>query len=83
MEDMKIHTINVIPVIMIGGLTELIVNADGKAIEWYAGSFLANDKIAAKEIWDGVDQHSLNQEAFGLPSRLIAKKFIFRKLMRK
>ena len=58
----------------------MIVNVDGKAIEWVAGTYLSQDKIAMQEIWDGVDQHSLNQEEFGLPSRLIAKKFIFRKI---
>lgn len=31
-----------------------------------------------REIWDGVDQHSLNMETFKLPSRLVAKKFVFR-----
>ena len=34
--------------------------------------------MAIKEIWDKVDQHTLNQQAFALPSRLIAKKFVFR-----
>lgn len=56
----------------------MIVNVDGKALEWVAGTFLSKDKIAYQEIWDGVDQHSLNQEAFNLPSRLIAKTFVFR-----
>jgi len=56
----------------------MIVNVDGRAIEWVAGTFLAKDKVAYQEIWDSVDQHTLNQDAFGLPSRLIAKKFIFR-----
>lgn len=56
----------------------MIINADAKALEWVAGTFLSQDKTAIKEIWDRVDQHSLNQEAFKLPSRLIAKKFVFR-----
>jgi DNA polymerase I-like protein with 3'-5' exonuclease and polymerase domains len=56
----------------------MIVNCDGKALEWVAGTFLNQDKVAMQEIWDGVDQHSLNQEAFKLPERLIAKKFVFR-----
>ena len=52
--------------------------ATQKALEWVAGTFLSNDRVAFKEIWDKVDQHTLNQDAFGLPSRLIAKKFVFR-----
>lgn len=55
-----------------------IVNVDGKALEWVTGSILSGDKVAWQEIMDMVDQHTLNQDAFGLPSRLIAKKFIFR-----
>ena len=56
----------------------MIINADGKAVEWVVGSWLANDPVALKEIIDGLDMHTDNQTRFGLPSRLIAKKFIFR-----
>jgi DNA polymerase I-like protein with 3'-5' exonuclease and polymerase domains len=49
-----------------------------KALEWVVGSYLSKDKIAYQEIWDKVDQHSLNQKAFNLPNRLIAKRFVFR-----
>ena len=56
----------------------MIINGDAKALEWVAGTFLSQDKLAIQEIWDGVDQHSVNMNAFKLPSRLIAKKFVFR-----
>jgi DNA polymerase-1 len=56
----------------------MIVNVDAKALEWCVGSWLANDELAIREIIDGKDMHSDNQQVFGLPSRLIAKKFIFR-----
>ncbi len=56
----------------------MIVNADAKALEWYAGTFLSQDQVAIAEIWDKVDQHTSNQTAFNLPSRLVAKKFVFR-----
>lgn len=56
----------------------MIVNADAKAVEWCVGSWLANDLVALEEIIRGVDMHTDNQGKFGLPSRLIAKKFIFR-----
>lgn len=56
----------------------LIINADGKAVEWVVGSWLANDPVALEEIIRGLDMHTDNQSKFKLPSRLIAKKFIFR-----
>lgn len=55
-----------------------IVNCDAKALEWIVGAYLSRDKVARQEILDEIDQHTLNQKAFGLPSRLIAKKFVFR-----
>lgn len=56
----------------------MIVNADAKALEWVGGTYLSKDKVAYEEIWAKVDQHTLNKDAFNLPSRLIAKKFVFR-----
>jgi len=56
----------------------MIVQCDAKGLEWVAGTFLSQDKLAYDEIWNKVDQHSLNQKAFNLPSRLIAKTFVFR-----
>lgn len=56
----------------------MLLNCDAKALEWVCVSYLSNDQVAFKEIWDGIDQHSDNQARFGLPSRLIAKTFVFR-----
>lgn len=56
----------------------MLVNVDGKAIEWLGCAYLSQDKTAIAEITEGIDQHSVNQERFGLPSRLIAKTFVFR-----
>lgn len=56
----------------------MIVNVDAKGLEWVAGTYLSQDKIAFDEIWSDIDQHSLNMETFHLPSRLVAKKFVFR-----
>jgi DNA polymerase I-like protein with 3'-5' exonuclease and polymerase domains len=56
----------------------MLINADAKALEWFGAVFLSGDKVGYDEIRRGVDQHTLNQEAFGLPSRLIAKIFVFR-----
>lgn len=56
----------------------MLVNVDGKAIEWICATFLSQDETAIDEIIRAIDQHSANQERFGLPSRLIAKTFVFR-----
>lgn len=56
----------------------MIVSVDGKAIEWICATYLSQDKTAIDEITRNVDQHSANQERFKLPSRLIAKTFVFR-----
>ena len=56
----------------------MLLQADAKALEWVCASYLSKDKIAYDEIWNNVDQHTDNQNRFGLPSRLIAKTFVFR-----
>ena len=56
----------------------MLLNADAKALEWVCATYLSQDETAMKEIWDEVDQHTDNQERFGLPSRLVAKTFVFR-----
>ena len=66
----------------------MIVNVDAKALEWATYLFLSNDKVGIEE-WNGVvndpntnDVHRSNQAAFNLPSRLIAKVFLFRWIYR-
>lgn len=56
----------------------MLLQADAKQLEWVGATFLSQDATALKEIWDEVDQHADNQARFGLPSRLIAKTFVFR-----
>ncbi len=56
----------------------MLLQADAKALEWVCASYLSQDQVAIQEIRDGTDQHSDNQLRFGLPSRLIAKTFVFR-----
>lgn len=56
----------------------MLVNGDAKALEIVGAAFLSQDKILCEEIISGVDLHSKNQAALGLPSRLIAKIFVFR-----
>jgi DNA polymerase I-like protein with 3'-5' exonuclease and polymerase domains len=56
----------------------MLLQADAKALEWVCATYLSQDKTAIQEILDGTDQHTDNQLRFGLPSRLIAKTFVFR-----
>ena len=42
----------------------------------------SRDPIGIKELVDGLDIHTANQKAFELPSRLIAKIFLFRTIYR-
>lgn len=56
----------------------MLLQADAKALEWVCASYLSQDKTAYEEIWNNIDQHTDNQNRFGLPSRLIAKTFVFR-----
>jgi len=56
----------------------MLLQADAKALEWVCAAYLSQEPVAIEEIWNNVDQHTDNQQRFGLPSRLIAKTFVFR-----
>lgn len=57
----------------------MLINVDAKALEWFAAVFLSQDKVGIEECWDAtIDMHSDNQRRISLPSRLIAKVFLFR-----
>lgn len=56
----------------------MIIKADASQLEWRTKVFLAQDKVAMKEILENLDSHTDNQKLFGLPSRLIAKIFLYR-----
>lgn len=56
----------------------MLIKADASALEWRSAVFLSQDRVGIKEIEEGLDQHTHNQKSFGLPSRLIAKVFVFR-----
>jgi DNA polymerase-1 len=55
-----------------------LVNADAKGLEIVCIAYLSQDPVLMKELIEGVDIHAANMKAFNLPSRLIAKVFIFR-----
>jgi DNA polymerase I len=51
-------------------------------LEWRVALELSQDQTGLQEILNGEDTHSKNQAAFQLPSRLIAKIFLFRTIFR-
>jgi DNA polymerase-1 len=56
----------------------VIIQADAKGLETVGVAYLSRDKVMMQELMDGVDLHGVNQAAFNLPTRLIAKTFVFR-----
>jgi DNA polymerase I len=56
----------------------MLVIGDYKHLEWDTCVYLSQDKVAIQELFDQADMHSDNQQKFGLPSRLLAKIFLFR-----
>lgn len=56
----------------------MLIKVDAAQLEWRTKVFLAQDEIALEEIINGRDLHTENQNQFGLPSRLVAKVFLFR-----
>jgi DNA polymerase-1 len=56
----------------------MLYQVDVVGLEILCAGFLSRDEVLIQELKDAVDIHSRNQEAFGLPSRLIAKTLIFR-----
>lgn len=58
----------------------VILDFDVKGLETMAAAYLSGDAVMIEEIKNGIDLHSRNQEAFGLPHRTIAKILVFRLL---
>lgn len=56
----------------------MLINADAASLEVNCAAYLSQDKVLIDEILNGLDIHSRNQEAFGLPTRLVAKVLVFR-----
>lgn len=55
-----------------------LINIDAKQLEWVAAAYLSKDKTAYDEIRNNVDTHENNRQRLRLPTRLIAKTFLFR-----
>lgn len=56
----------------------MLVSCDASQLEWRTILELSGDPVGIEEVFQGQDTHSLNQKAFNLPSRLIAKIYLFR-----
>lgn len=57
-----------------------IVNGDVKSLEIVVAAELSGDSVMGEEIRSAADMHTMNQIALGLPSRAVAKIFVFRLL---
>ena len=60
----------------------MLIQVDASQLEWRVLLELSRDEIGIQEVLSGADTHSLNQAAFDLPSRLIAKIYLFRTIYR-
>jgi DNA polymerase I len=58
----------------------MLVNADVKGLEVVVAAELSGDEVLSDEILDRQDIHQNNQNAFKLPSRIVAKGFKFKLL---
>lgn len=56
----------------------MLIKADAKQLEWRVAVYLSSDTIALAEILNNEDIHEKNRVLLGLPTRLIAKTFLFR-----
>ncbi len=56
----------------------MILQVDASSLEWRTLIEWSRDPVGIKEILDKEDIHTNNQHAFDLPSRLIAKIYLFR-----
>jgi len=60
----------------------MLLQCDASQLEWRVALELSNDLVGIAEVINGDDTHANNQKAFDLPSRLIAKIFLFRTIFR-
>jgi DNA polymerase-1 len=60
----------------------MLVACDASQLEWRTILQLSQDEVGIAEVVEGQDTHSLNEKAFELPSRLIAKIYLFRTIFR-
>lgn len=60
----------------------MLVSCDASQLEWRTVVELSGDQTGFSEIVEGQDTHTLNQKAFALPTRFVAKIYLFRTIYR-
>ena len=60
----------------------MLIAADASQLEWRTAVQLSGDVVGLEEIQNKLDTHSLNKQAFQLPTRLISKRYLFRTIFR-
>src|SRR5258706_2521268 len=55
----------------------MLLKVDATQLEWRVKVWMAQDKVAMKEIIEQFDIHTDNKNKFGLPTRTIAKNFLY------
>ena len=60
----------------------MLIQCDASQLEWRVALELSQDPVGIQEVLNKEDTHSLNEKAFSLPSRLIAKIYLFRTIFR-
>lgn len=61
----------------------MLIQCDASQLEWRTAVELSLDPVGIQELNDpSIDTHSLNEKELRLPSRLIAKRFLFRTIFR-
>ena len=60
----------------------MLLQCDASQLEWRTALELSGDEVGLAEVINNEDAHAKNQKAFDLPSRLIAKIFLFRTIFR-
>jgi len=60
----------------------MLLQCDASQLEWRTALELSADEVGLAEVFNNEDAHAKNQLAFDLPSRLIAKIFLFRTIFR-
>lgn len=60
----------------------MLVKIDAAQLEWRTAVWLSGDKVGIDEILSKADIHEGNRQTFNLPTRLIAKTYLFRTIFR-
>jgi hypothetical protein len=56
----------------------MLINADVKSLEIFVAADWYDDKVLKHELLQRIDLHAENQERWKLPSRVLAKIFVFK-----